>query len=105
MNIKELEQICEKATPGPWLKGDFAGYVRSSDDSFQIAKRMANTDAQFIIAARTWMPKLLAAVKEIDVVECIEWDCYCNLCDGHWEKRKSAEHKPGCIAIELGLTE
>jgi len=81
MNLDELQAICDAATPGPW-------YVRPLTTNFQV--RLVEwsshnpsflgayvdgpfkspygdytvNDTRFIVAAREYMPKLIAMVKK-----------------------------------------
>jgi hypothetical protein len=90
MNIQEMMRICDEATPGPWEKSpcgrdlglswdESHKYDRISRagkaDSFEDGDRIAPVfydyeeagirpnDAAFIVAARTYLPKLIAVAE------------------------------------------
>lgn len=90
--VDELIKICEVMTPR-WVKitEDAGGYQMTTYE-----------DLNFIEAAREYFPKLLKAVKELDVYESDDYGSYCNYCDGYEQKDC---HKSDCLAVELGLTE
>lgn len=61
MKLSEIRKLCDEATPGPWRydHGNWAveRYDRSDYHRSEIGKP---EDGEFIAAARTLMPKLLA---------------------------------------------
>jgi len=72
-DLDALEKLCEAATPGPWT-ADECGDVWAADDELVFLAAsileprvrsdtdVAN-DAAFIAAARTALPRLIAAVR------------------------------------------
>lgn len=84
MNIDELEALASAATPGPWEAGEPNNW--GDDDDIPQSGVMVNgtpitwddhsgdvfnpADAEFIAAARTAVPELIAEVRRLrDVVE------------------------------------
>lgn len=127
--IKELRELCEKATPGPWeMTPTSAGYLINSgdqritsaicyydDEGFPTAEPCVHgSEAQFIAAARTAMPQLIAEVKRLREA----LDFYAN--NDTYDKTSDGNESPdfGCSIIaydsgklarnalgyELGLT-
>lgn len=88
MNLEELKALCEDATPGPWTAMDYdhspgdqgvpiiGGGLAGSMEGHLTAYTMtlnnvsqSELDAQFIVAARTALPKLIAAVEAVLAIE------------------------------------
>ena len=70
-DLDHLERLCERATPGPWgydgVEDDHeVTYIDSDGDECNAAESVAETDAQFIAAARTALPALVARVRELE---------------------------------------
>ena len=70
-DIAELERLCDAATEGPWITGnpkslEFSIVHNRSGRAWELARRISReTDAAFIAAARTALPRLLAEVKQL----------------------------------------
>lgn len=65
--VSQLEQLSEKATPGPWfsVKGyEGLGYCDSTHVSREVIVKDVN--AQFIAASREAIPELCRAVREMN---------------------------------------
>lgn len=64
--LKRAEELCEKATPGPWLPSvDGKKWVQISHASnLEVALNYKN-DAAFVAESRELMPKLIAVVEQI----------------------------------------
>lgn len=60
---KELLELCEKATPGPWWEDDNGGIrfgrVPVAVIPFSAPKEVEIANARFIAAARTELPRLV----------------------------------------------
>jgi hypothetical protein len=88
VNLEELKALCEDATPGPWTAMDYdhspgdqgvpiiGGGLAGSMEGHLTAYTMtlnnvsqSELDAQFIVAARTALPKLIAAVEAVLAIE------------------------------------
>lgn len=72
--LKHLEDLCSKATPGPW-KGDeyemTAPKVKTLEEGriklvWADDYHMSEFDAEFIAAARTALPELIARVRRLE---------------------------------------
>lgn len=79
MTLDELQRLCDEATPGEWVakgpgyRGDgFSGYMDPcaelrigayDDEDPYVVDDLEEVDAQFIAAARTYLPKLIAVAK------------------------------------------
>ena len=69
MLIDELEKLCNEATPGRWVLNDCDDEcIMQADKGVPITKDYLpeywkKEDADFVIAARTYMPKLIAIAK------------------------------------------
>lgn len=81
--LKHLEELCAKATPGPWLR-DGSGYVFVKN----IEIGNSSDNAEFIIAAREALPKLIAEVRRLQA-RLNEILKECPVC--------AVEHTPNCI--------
>lgn len=74
--LKEIEQLAEAATDGPWVTGE-ASWNEDGDVRYVLhGVKSANfVDAQFIAASRTLVPELIAEVKRLrEVIEQYEKD-------------------------------
>lgn len=75
-DLEAIQQVCKRATPGPWTihtedEGDVSGI--HSSQSTHIVGDICETDsgaygpnredAEFIVVAREWMPKLLNMIE------------------------------------------
>ncbi|GAA2545881.1 hypothetical protein HD598_002141 [Neomicrococcus aestuarii] len=87
MSLEELKALCEKATPGPWaawldqdgaehmnnmlMVGNAEAVIPNGELSIEgvdvnpVAHTYTPEDRKFIIAARTALPKLTAAVEAV----------------------------------------
>jgi len=86
--LKRLESLCEKATPGPWEKGDFdvvgpgngpntetlvASIYRHGFTKIEMSASHETSgpslfeDADFIAAARTALPALVVEIRQLQV--------------------------------------
>ena len=69
MTLDELQKLCDEATPGPWDPvGAFArqeGYGLHLDLTVVTPGRLnvGRGDSDFVAAARTYLPKLLAVAR------------------------------------------
>lgn len=73
MKLEDLKRLCDEATPGPWAdisnNRDIDAMVIWSTGPEDELKHYAtyqectNADAAFIAAARTYLPKLIAAAE------------------------------------------
>lgn len=81
LEIKDLEELCGKATPGPWFHTGSKDQRRNSvhsdkphrvilhtepDDHFAGHKGERFANAAFCAAARTYLPKLLEVRREME---------------------------------------
>ncbi len=69
MKLKELKKLCDEATPGPHFTIGEIVRFENGGYSFRLA------DAEFIAAARTALPKLIAVAEFLDrlvTANCIE---------------------------------
>lgn len=73
MTLAELRALCERATKGPWAWthvepsqwGKQVGEVRGADDLLVMGQVVLEpADADFIAAARTWLPALIEKLTE-----------------------------------------
>ena len=71
--LKEIENLCSKATPGPW---NYIGLEYGKTPTEEMKKKVQFivrvpcenqdlVDAHFSAYARTWVPELLAEVKRL----------------------------------------
>jgi len=119
--IDELMQICDAATPGPWLpttiketSGTFHfveidGLIEG-EQTPTVCDPNTKQDMDFIIAAREWFPRLLKTVKESHQNQ--SEDVYCPWCDcrilvgtGEDYRKEWVDHAPDCISVSLELVE
>lgn len=70
MTLSSLERLCEQATKGPWFlqlideeRPQDGYYVGMAWKDFNDLSVMTKHDGDFIIAAREWLPKLIAVAK------------------------------------------
>ncbi len=70
MLIEELQALCDAATPGPYVAVDcppnkLCAVVTSDGDwaCEYLSKENCMSDAEFYVAARKYMPKLLAVAR------------------------------------------
>ena len=65
--IKEIEELCEKATPGKWFAGNsdigYAPVNVMAKDRGYVAFSCSQEDALFIAQSRQIVPELLEEVK------------------------------------------
>lgn len=68
--LSEIEERANKATPGPWFanirpfeEGDWTGVEFSSGGLFGLIDRGQDSDAKFVAASRTDIPKLVKALR------------------------------------------
>ncbi len=71
-DLDELQQLCDAATPGPWVLDACELYVLGEELVFTLetgddgeATRTSRADARFVIAARDALPKLIAEVRRL----------------------------------------
>lgn len=57
-------ELCERATPGPWVAKDYSGIVVGP--TCEVRYVPPNPDAEFIAAARKIVPYYLQRVKELE---------------------------------------
>ena len=77
MNLEELKALCEEATPGPWesfTDMENTRYLSALGEmevlcKFSPAREDSEANANFIVAARTALPKLIAIVEEVLAIE------------------------------------
>lgn len=66
MTDEELKKLCDAATPGPWRWGMHGGdFLLGADNHVVMSAEEINVsvgDAQFIVAAREMVPKLIKVV-------------------------------------------
>lgn len=70
-HLADLAKLCAEATPGPWRSrvNDQKPYKhvqfdqKSKVDAMYTTSPLDATDADFIAAARTWLPKLVAVAE------------------------------------------
>lgn len=60
--LDELARLCNEASPGPWHHGSRGGVFDSMGS--RVTQYHVKENAEFIIAARTALPKLIALVRE-----------------------------------------
>lgn len=81
---EELHRLCDAATPGPWRvdddrvcdgrcgepfkynDGSVAGLIERHGGCLTIARDVESANASFIAGARTAIPRLLAALDEVE---------------------------------------
>lgn len=84
--IKEWRQVTDAATEGPWSAWE-PGYEVQAGPNGRIASVTNGSDAEFIVTARTAMPRLITAVENVlklhqpRAVQCIYGDCAAEMCD------------------------
>lgn len=79
VTLADLRELCEQATPGPWIKWCGVRQGRYNDDTYlgTVTEKMVaairepkdtasdlewdenDANADFIVAARTWLPALI----------------------------------------------
>jgi hypothetical protein len=88
--IKEAREMCEKATPGPWMRSKFGLNILTHDseistatqkytgDSACVADQMVILDANaaFIARSRTLVPELCDALEKAEVNLDVVWGMY-----------------------------
>ena len=84
MKLEELKALCDKATPGDWPQ-DFSriddseggcaatGPIIRCDDQ-DIEESQAQADQDFIIAARTMLPRLIAVAEILADIRDLRFD-------------------------------
>ncbi len=60
MNLEELKRLCDEAPPGPWP----LYYEVCPNEYGGGCPTLPPSDCDFIAAARTYMPKLIAVAEE-----------------------------------------
>lgn len=78
MDLELLKKLCSEATPGPWRYGWFLGGVGTvfqaagnGDRIKDIAETFGDKNTEFIAAARTVLPELIARVEKLE--EALRW--------------------------------
>jgi hypothetical protein len=67
MTLEDLKKIVDAATPGPWTIDGIGIYGRSEEDEPLVGHVIVGqrADAEFTIAARTWLPLLIKEVEAL----------------------------------------
>lgn len=102
MSLQELKALCENATPGPWEERDLPDLIHNSTSTIhapnaadvptwselppEIAGVLKARDARLIVAARTALPKLIAAV---EAVLAIDVDAVEDEVNGDWRSQSN----------------
>jgi hypothetical protein len=67
MKLEEIENLCEKATLGPWYWDSIDEIVRTEAEESNVwtscGALLSKEDGNFIAASRALVPKLLAVAK------------------------------------------
>lgn len=73
MNLPDLKKLCDEATAGPWVKQYAGDPENDADDDYDIYSKadpngivgiaIAEKNAAFIAAARTYLPRLIAVAE------------------------------------------
>lgn len=65
--LKEIEERCKKATPGPWIENESSTYtyVRTRDGESYICSALDRDNSKFIAHSRKDIPRLLAHIKTL----------------------------------------
>ena len=66
--LKEIEERCKKATPGPWIENESSTYIylRTRDGESYICSALDKDNAKFIAHSREDIPRLLAHIKYLE---------------------------------------
>lgn len=62
--LKEARELCEAATPGPWICGVTDGVVTDDPRNYLICTHCTDDDKKFIARARTLVPELVELCEE-----------------------------------------
>jgi hypothetical protein len=70
MKLDELQRLCDQATPGPWDGNTLRGIIdlQYAPAGHCTGMTWLSHDANFIAAARTALPKLIAVAKAAKLI-------------------------------------
>lgn len=137
-DLDEIERVCEAATEGPWdyvydeewcTEWLFCGPVRYEHGEFgsilgkwretlwstEGGLEMGKEDWQFIANARTWLPVLVADLRETrETIKKLEGSCVsvffetgvhaCDICHEQADSASELKHHDGCPFATLVAT-
>ena len=90
MTLEQLKKLCDEAEPGPWKPG-LGMKVYPKGTTFEltdprcIGPYMLQPEADFISAARTYMPMLIAVAEAASSLVCnLETEAECDACDNNY---------------------
>lgn len=77
LDLDAIERVCAEATPGPWVGDDMSGVGTLSERGIttticQMRWDGTGADEAFVINARTWVPALVARVRELEATAMAE---------------------------------
>lgn len=111
--LEELKKLCAEATPGPWWYYDGSIWassdIKNEDGNFEylVAESAGGPSRNFLTAARTAVPELLAEVERLrGLVKRVEWEgddglnASCPWCRAQrFEWREQNPHDADCDAF------